>query len=130
VTDAEIVDGIKLLARTEGIFTEPAAARPSRSRRSSSSRAHPADESIVISVTGNGYKTLEAVLDTVEAASAYPRRSRLRRALCALADARARRSGLTQDRGTTKATGNLQGGPDIMAQVRIPTPLRKYSRRR
>jgi hypothetical protein len=34
----------------------------------------PRDESIVISVTGNGYKTLEAVLDTVEQPFRIPAR--------------------------------------------------------
>ena len=34
----------------------------------------PRDESIVISVTGNGYKTLEAVLDSVEQPLRIPAR--------------------------------------------------------
>lgn len=40
VTDAEVVEGIRLLARTEGIFGETAAASPWR-RSASSSRAAP-----------------------------------------------------------------------------------------
>ena len=32
----------------------------------------PRDESIVICVTGNGYKTLEAVIDSVEQPVAHP----------------------------------------------------------
>jgi threonine synthase len=64
VTDREIVDAIKLLARTEGIWTEPAGGttlaatikliEQGRIRR---------DESIVVSITGNGLKTLEVVAD-------------------------------------------------------------------
>jgi threonine synthase len=66
-TDEEIVDAIQLLARTEGIFTEPAGGTTvAVTRRSSSRAASRADESIVISVTGNGYKTIEAVAASVE----------------------------------------------------------------
>jgi len=67
VTDAEIVDGIRLLARTEGIFTEPAGGTTVAVTRKLIAQGRiPRDESIVICVTGNGYKTLEAVIDSVE----------------------------------------------------------------
>ena len=67
VTDEEIVDGIKLLARTEGIFTEPAGGTTVAVTKKLIAQGRiPRDESIVIAVTGNGYKTLEAVLGTVE----------------------------------------------------------------
>jgi threonine synthase len=67
VTDAEIVDAIRLLARTEGIFTEPAGGTTVAVAKKLIAQGRiPCDESIVISVTGNGYKTLEAVRDTVE----------------------------------------------------------------
>jgi threonine synthase len=67
VTDEEIVAGIKLLARTEGIFTEPAGGTTVAVTKKLVEQGRiPKDESVVISVTGNGYKTLEAVLDTVE----------------------------------------------------------------
>jgi threonine synthase len=66
-TDAEIVDGIKLLARTEGIFTEPAGGTTVAVTRKLVAQGRiPRDEPIVICVTGNGYKTLEAVVDGVE----------------------------------------------------------------
>jgi threonine synthase len=75
VTDAEIVDGIKLLARTEGIFTEPAGGTTVAVTKKLIEQGRiPRDESIVISVTGNGYKTLEAVLDTVEQPYRIPAR--------------------------------------------------------
>ena len=75
VTDTEIVDGIKLLARTEGIFTEPAGGTTVAVTKKLSEQGRiPRNESIVISVTGNGYKTLEAVLDTVEQPYRIPAR--------------------------------------------------------
>jgi threonine synthase len=69
-TDREIVDAIKLLARTEGIWTEPAGG----THAGGHDQAHrvgriPRDESIVVSITGNGLKTLEVVAGR----AAYPR---------------------------------------------------------
>ena len=62
VTDTEIVAGIELLARTEGIFTEPAGGTTvGVTKKLIELGRIPRDESIVISITGNGYKTLEAV---------------------------------------------------------------------
>jgi threonine synthase len=67
VTDEEIIDGIKLLARTEGIFTEPAGGTEVAVAKKLIQQGRiPRDESIVISVTGNGYKCLEAVVASVE----------------------------------------------------------------
>jgi threonine synthase len=67
VTDEEIIDGIKLLARTEGIFTEPAGGTEvAVAKKLIESGRVPRDESIVVSVTGNGYKTLETVAHRVE----------------------------------------------------------------
>ena len=75
VTDQEIVEGIQLLARTEGIFTEPAGGTTVAVTRKLIQQGRiPRDESIVISVTGNGYKTLEAVLDTVDQPFRIPAR--------------------------------------------------------
>ena len=65
-TDVEIVDAIKLLARTEGIFTEPAGgAEVAVTKKLIEQGRIPRDESIVISITGNGFKSLEAVAGTV-----------------------------------------------------------------
>lgn len=62
VTDAEIVDSIRLLARTEGIFTEPAGGTTLAVARKLIAQGRiPKDESIVLCITGNGLKTLEAV---------------------------------------------------------------------
>jgi threonine synthase len=75
VTDTEIVEGIRLLARTEGIFTEPAGGTTVAVTKKLIEQGRiPRNESIVISVTGNGYKTLEAVLDTVEQPYRIPAR--------------------------------------------------------
>jgi threonine synthase len=63
VEEQEIVEGIKLLAETEGIFTEPAGGVTVAATRKLIDRgAIPRDESIVICVTGNGYKTAEALV--------------------------------------------------------------------
>ena len=67
VTDEEIIDGIKLLARTEGIFTEPAGGTEvAVAKKLIESGRIPPDECTVISITGNGYKTLETVASAVE----------------------------------------------------------------
>lgn len=66
-TDQEILDGIKLLASTEGIFTEPAGGTEVAVTKKLIQQGRiPRDESIVISITGNGYKTLEAVAGIID----------------------------------------------------------------
>ena len=61
-TDREIVDAIKLLAKTEGIWTEPAGGTTVAATIKLIQQGRiPKDESIVISITGNGLKTLETV---------------------------------------------------------------------
>jgi len=61
-TDREIVDAIKLLARTEGIWTEPAGGTTLVvTIKLIQSGRIPPNESTVICITGNGMKTLEAV---------------------------------------------------------------------
>src|SRR6266851_2143338 len=60
VTDHQIVDAIRLLAETEGIFTEPAGGTTLGGAIDLIQRgAIGRDESIVVCVTGNGYKTAE-----------------------------------------------------------------------
>src|SRR5262249_4504461 len=62
VTDAQIVDAIKILAETEGIFTEPAGGTTLAATRVFLENGDiPADESIVVCITGNGYKTAEVL---------------------------------------------------------------------
>lgn len=55
-----------MLARTEGIFTEPAGGTEvAVAKKLIHQGSIPRDESIVISITGNGYKTLETVAHSV-----------------------------------------------------------------
>ncbi|MBI3649806.1 MAG: threonine synthase [Acidobacteria bacterium] len=62
VTDAEIVDGIKLLAETEGIFTETAGGvTVAVTKKLIAQGRLDAEELMVIVITGNGLKTAEAV---------------------------------------------------------------------
>ncbi len=61
-TDREIVDAIKLLAKLEGIWTEPAGGTTLAAAIKLIGQGRiPKNESIVISITGNGLKTLETV---------------------------------------------------------------------
>jgi threonine synthase len=66
VDDAEIVEGIKLLARTEGIFAETAGGVTVGvlKKLAESGRLDPS-ELVVAYITGNGLKTQEAVADEV-----------------------------------------------------------------
>ena len=58
VTDTQIIDAIHLLARTEGIFTEPAGGTTLAATISLIERGVILkDESVVVCITGNGYKT-------------------------------------------------------------------------
>jgi len=66
VSDDEILDSIQLLARTEGIFTEPAGGTTLAATRALIKRgAIKRHESVVVCITGNGYKTAEVMLDRV-----------------------------------------------------------------
>jgi threonine synthase len=62
VTDAEIVEGIRLLARTEGIFAETAGGVTiaTLAKLAAQGIVRP-DERVVAYVTGHGLKTIEAV---------------------------------------------------------------------
>lgn len=62
VTDVEIVAGIKLLAQTEGIFTETAGGVTVAVTKKLIDRGHIREDDVtVIAITGNGLKTTEAV---------------------------------------------------------------------
>jgi threonine synthase len=66
VSDAEIIDGIKLLARTEGIFGETAVGVTIASlRRLAAEGVVRPDERVVAYVTGHGLKTLDAIATEV-----------------------------------------------------------------
>jgi threonine synthase len=59
-TDLEILDAVELLARTEGIFTEPAGGTTlAATIKLIEAGKIPRDESICVCITGNGLKTVE-----------------------------------------------------------------------
>ena len=66
VTDDEILDAVQLLARTEGIFTEAAGGTTLAATRALVKRGviRPGD-SVVVCITGNGFKTAEVMFDRV-----------------------------------------------------------------
>jgi threonine synthase len=67
-TDAEVIEGIKLLAETEGIFAETAGGTTvACAKKLIESGAIPRDESIVLCITGHGLKTQEAIVEHVGA---------------------------------------------------------------
>lgn len=60
--DAEILEGIRLLAQTEGILTEPAGGTTIAALKRLAERgAFDANETIVAYITGNGLKTVDAI---------------------------------------------------------------------
>jgi len=66
-TEAEVIDGIRLLAETEGVFTETAGGvTVAVLKRLRDSGAIAPDEETVALITGNGYKTIEALEDVLE----------------------------------------------------------------
>ena len=66
-TDDEIVEAINLLAATEGIFTETAGGVTlAVTKKLIDSGVIGRDESIVVSITGNGFKTIEAIEDKMD----------------------------------------------------------------
>jgi threonine synthase len=66
-TDEEIVDAMKLLASTEGIFAETAGGvTVAAAKRLIEQGRIPKDESLVLCITGNGLKTQEAVASSLK----------------------------------------------------------------
>lgn len=65
-SDGEIIDGVTLLAATEGIFTETAGGvTVAAAKKLIDSGVIPRDEEIVLAITGNGLKTQEAVFNAL-----------------------------------------------------------------
>ena len=66
VTDEEVVEGIRLLARTEGIFAETAGGVTVATAKKliENGKLDP-DADTVLLITGDGLKTLDAVEDQV-----------------------------------------------------------------
>jgi threonine synthase len=68
VSDQEIRDGIRLLAETTGVFTETAGGVTTAVLAKLAARGDiGADERVVLVITGEGLKTLDAVRDSFEA---------------------------------------------------------------
>ncbi|NQU94694.1 MAG: threonine synthase [Candidatus Omnitrophica bacterium] len=66
VSDEEIVEAIKLLAKTEGVFTETAGGVTlGVTKKLIEQGKIPKNESIVVCITGNGLKTQEAVAEKI-----------------------------------------------------------------
>ncbi|HLV79710.1 MAG TPA: threonine synthase [Chthonomonadaceae bacterium] len=66
VTDDEVIEGIRLLARTEGIFTETAGGvTVSVTRKLAQQGRFRPDDTVVIAITGNGLKTQEILAGQV-----------------------------------------------------------------
>ncbi|HVI96837.1 MAG TPA: threonine synthase [Anaeromyxobacter sp.] len=62
VSDAELVDGIRLLAETTGVFTETAGGvTVAAARRLAREGKLRASDEVVLCITGNGLKTIEAI---------------------------------------------------------------------
>jgi threonine synthase len=73
VDDDEIREGIRLLAETTGIFTETAGGVTTAVlRKLAESGEIDADERVVLTITGEGLKTLDAVRGTFEASEIEP----------------------------------------------------------
>ena len=67
-TEAEVIDGIRLVAETEGVFTETAGGVTIAvlKRLVDAGEIRPDEETVAL-VTGNGYKTIEALEGTLDA---------------------------------------------------------------
>jgi threonine synthase len=66
-TEAEVLEGVRLLAETEGVFTETAGGVTIAvlKRLTEAGTIRPDEETVAL-ITGNGYKTVEALEGTVE----------------------------------------------------------------
>ena len=75
VSDPELVEGIQLLAETEGVFTETAGGVTVSSARKlyQEGRIHP-EETTVLCITGNGLKTTDVLAGKYETAEPIPPR--------------------------------------------------------
>jgi threonine synthase len=72
-TDAELIDGIRLLARTEGIFAETAGGvTVATLAKLAAAGVVRRDERVVAYITGNGLKTVEALEDQLGPSAVIP----------------------------------------------------------
>jgi threonine synthase len=81
VSDQEIRDGIRLLAETTGIFTETAGGVTTAVLKRLADRGDIGeDERVVLVITGEGLKTLDAVRDSFEVTEIDPASQEFERA--------------------------------------------------
>jgi threonine synthase len=86
VSDAEVVDGIRLLARTEGVFAETAGGVTVATAKKlvEAGKLDPDAETVLL-ITGDGLKTLDAVAGQIGPSATVPSTSKaVREALAAL----------------------------------------------
>src|SRR6201991_110175 len=84
VSDAEVVDAIRLLARTEGVFAETAGGvTVATTKKLVESGALDPDAETVLLITGDGLKTLDAVAGQVGPSATVPSTSKAVRAALA-----------------------------------------------
>jgi threonine synthase len=77
VSDAEIVEGIRLLARTEGVFAETAGGvTVANARKLVQSGQLDSDAETVLLITGDGLKTLDAVAGQIGPTATVPSTSK------------------------------------------------------
>jgi threonine synthase len=89
VTDEEIVDGIRLLAETTGIFTETAGGVTTAVLRKLAERGDIGpEERVVLVITGEGLKTIDAVRDVVTVHEVQPTAESFTKSVLAAAEAR------------------------------------------
>jgi threonine synthase len=85
VSDAEVVDGIRLLARTEGVFAETAGGVTVATAKKlvEAGKLDPDAETVLL-ITGDGLKTLDAVAGQIGPSATVPSTSKaVREALAA-----------------------------------------------
>jgi threonine synthase len=86
VSDGEIVEGIRLLASTTGIFTETAGGVTTAVLARLAERGEIGDgETVVVYITGDGLKTIDAVEPSVDTISVAPDPDEVDAALAAVA---------------------------------------------
>jgi threonine synthase len=90
VSDDALVEGIRLLAETTGVFTETAGGVTVAGALALATRGHlRADDEIVLCITGNGLKTPDAVAPALASPPVVEAKVR---AVAALVEAAARQS--------------------------------------
>ncbi len=73
VSDDEVIEGIRLLSETEGIFAETAGGvTVGVAKKLAETGRLPKNESVVLLITGNGLKTQEVLIDRIDQLTVIP----------------------------------------------------------